>query len=609
MIVSMLYVVSACKNDEIQLSGQLKKDEQKDSLFDADPVLLDDPDSLMLVPPVKNNPHVPVIKIANIVNGGELSGATLVGSCLDSDGIGSVEIKIDEEPYLGADGTVEWSFRLPRGRASWKQGEVHTVSVRCHDLADNFALSSNVVFRQGLRRDINGDGFPDLVVGAPSASVSRPDEDGKRYEAAGRVYILFGKAQGLVTPASAAETTDAMINGEGSFWRLGSAIALGDFDADGYADIVAAEPGYDGGKGRVVIVKGRRDLRAVGNVADFEAQSIYGHSSTGSLGGSLVVANMNGDSFDDLIVAQSSSPGRLFVFLGSEEGLGEGAEKLTTRDAETTLIGSSSRFGGMLLPYDLDRDGMMDLVVGEPGAAAGGRVWIFSGTLSGLNRTPRHILTLTDDHGLIFGEHIAIGDFNSDRAADLAISASPSKPEGHKGRVVVISAKTVAQVDEFDVGQAMAERRVVVLQGKADSRFGASLAAADIDRNGVSDLLVGAPEHDGGRGRVYLFAGDTAFFTKKISTKQRVTAHFSGLDPDENFGAAIRVGPDFNSDGQPDLIFGSPRASSTDLVRRGRVYALYSEIGGFTAHANIGAIADAILEGEVAHLSLGEALP
>lgn len=590
------YATAACKEESVMLPQD-----------DEDGELIEDSDALALAPQL-NDRRLPVVQVGNIVTGGELHAAKVVGSCLDDEGVQSVEVKVDDAPYAPAEGTLAWSFALPRGDGAWRQGAVHAISVRCLDMSGNASVTANLVVRQGPRRDVNGDGFPDLVVGAPSAPQRDHRDEGRGFEAAGRLYLVFGKAQGLGSIGPSTERADSVVYGDGAFWRLGTAVALGDFDADGFADVVASEPGFDGGKGRVVVIAGRPGLSSEATLGELEAQLVSGHSTTGSLGAELAVADFNDDGFDDLAIAQSSSPGRVFVFLGSEQGLGGGERRLTTRNADTTLIGTSPRFGASLSGFDFDRDGLADLGVGEPGAAAGGRISIYSGTPAGLGRSVRHVLYYDHDEEA-FGERVVLGDFDGDLTTDVAATVASGAPDSADGRVIVVSGKTLAGAAELDVGKAVELRRAVVLTGKAGTSFGRSLAATDLDRDGASDLVIGAPAHDNGRGRVYVFEGDERFFSVKATTKQRIDAHFSGSDAAEQLGSAMGVGVDFNHDGQPDLVLGSPRYSAQTRQRLGRIYVLYPTSGGFVATAMAGTVADGAMSGDEAGLSLGAALP
>ena len=82
---------------------------------------------------------------------------------------------------------------------------------------------------------------------------------------------------------------------------------------------------------------------------------------------------------------------------------------------------------------------------------------------------------------------------------------------------------------------------------EAGAAFGAAVAnAGDIDADGVSDLLIGAP----GEGHVYVFSGKTGNLIFTISSPVTETLH--------SFGMTVAGGKDFNRDGKPDFVIGAP---------------------------------------------------
>ncbi len=83
--------------------------------------------------------------------------------------------------------------------------------------------------------DVNGDGYADVIVGAPEYDNGVTNE--------GRAYVYLGDASGLATsPAWTAESRQA-----GSYFG-GCVATAGDVNGDGYADVIVGASGYDNGQ-------------------------------------------------------------------------------------------------------------------------------------------------------------------------------------------------------------------------------------------------------------------------------------------------------------------------------------------------------------------------
>ena len=223
--------------------------------------------------------------------------------------------------------------------------------------------------------DVNGDGFADVSIGANRAS------PGGR-ALAGEVGVHLGSAAGL-TP-----TPDVVLDGDAADEGLGELVAgVGDVDGDGYADVLAsAYLASPGGRAEAGVVRLHRG--SASGVSTTPSFVLEGAAAGDNLGRSASGGDVNGDGFADLAIGAylAGTGGVVTVHLGGAGGAS------TTPDVELATAATDARFGRSLACGDFDRDGFADLAVGSYLAAPGGRVgagttFVYRGSATGLAST------------------------------------------------------------------------------------------------------------------------------------------------------------------------------------------------------------------------------
>jgi hypothetical protein len=228
-----------------------------------------------------------------------------------------------------------------------------------------------------------------------------------------------------------------------------------------------------------------------------------------------------------------------------------------------TGVDVGGQFGAAVAALaDLNGDGVPEVAVGAPLAAGSkGRVTIHDGsnlvvvrTLVGVN---------TGDH---LGSALAVvGDLDGDGVVDLLAGAPDMDTAGHDaGAVRLYSGFSGALLDTL----------LSASPGGGD-HFGTALASpGDVDGDGVDDLLIGAPEHDGTgteAGRAELLSGATG----------ALLGAWDGL-PGDALGSALAGLGDVDGDGVPDLLIGSPKADV--LVKDSGLAQMISGATGILLH-------------------------
>ncbi|MBZ0266109.1 gliding motility-associated C-terminal domain-containing protein [bacterium] len=202
--------------------------------------------------------------------------------------------------------------------------------------------------------------------------------------------------------------------------RLGTALGTGDIVGDGLWDVVISAPGMRENAGDVYVFLGANtetDSAHVISPADSADIIIQGSAQT-QLGIALLIADLNGDNFDDIIIGSPRAQdgrGEVWIVFGSPELGGT----ITTPDVLITGAAAGDACGKALAVTDTENDGFLDLLIGSPSADprqrdSAGRVDILLGTAN----WQAEIDLQNDPHG-----HVIFGAFSGDQLG-MAISVA-----------------------------------------------------------------------------------------------------------------------------------------------------------------------------------------
>lgn len=304
--------------------------------------------------------------------------------------------------------------------------------------------------------DLDGDGTPDVIVGAPYGTPS-----------AGSAYSYSGATGALLTSWSGTAPGD----------RFGAAVAgLGDVDGDGRGDVAIGSPYADGAgsnAGRVEVFSGD-DGSLLYSIDGSAAWDQFGHALAAA-------SDVDGDGVGDLLIgapfsdASGFNAGAAFLHSGLDGSLLHVMPGAVAGD----WLGSDVAAAG-----DVDGDGVPDVVLGMPGSDSGGLdsggAEVRSGASGAL------LLVIAGERsGEYAGSVSGVGDIDRDGWADLVFGAPSSNSSAHEaGRVRVISGRTGCDL--------------AVIDGlERNDWLGAALAGVgDANGDGSPDIALGAPVHD-----------------------------------------------------------------------------------------------------------------
>lgn len=318
----------------------------------------------------------------------------------------------------------------------------------------------------------------------------------------------------------------------------------------------------------------------------------------GQFGQDLASGDFNGDGYRDLAVGAPfwdgpvTNGGRVQIHFGGSAGL---------MPPLASFSGSQSqmRLGDAVAAGDFDGDGDDELVVGAPGYDSGaivdsGRLFVFDYSTStgwstdffdqGAGGMPG-----TAEADDLFGEVVAVGDFNDDGRDDLAVGAPHEDGLfANSGGVLVLYGSATGLTS---AGAEYILQTTIAGPEQAGAGMGFALAAGDFDGDDLFyDLAVGAPSFDLGAvanaGQVAVLRGSSGgLSTTGISLL--TDASFGGvLEAGDDFGWALAAA-DFSRTAtcwfafscRTDLAIGMPGQTISGQTNAGRVVVALGEGG------------------------------
>lgn len=443
--------------------------------------------------------------------------------------------------------------------------------------------------------DENGDGYADVLIGAPGYDAAGKVD-------AGRLFIYSGGPSGFGASSTTAEganagdqlglevsgagdingdgKADALIGGNGAsagvrYGRgtypaepddFSAAVAettagVGDVDGDGFADAAFGDPWANNNSGTATLANGGPifppNAAIDGTLTDGDATSQFGNAVSDA-------GDVNGDGYSDLLVGanqRGGGVGKAFLYFGNDA--------LPTQPIWSDPGSQvNAHFGSAFAGCDFDNDGYSDIAVSQPERDVDqvdeGRVVLYYGGAAGISAGPFTISA--DQADARFGTALAAGDVNGDGYCDLAVGA-PLHDNGQtdEGRVYIYRgastrlASTPTQTLENNV---------------AGSLFGSALSVGDATRDGRKDLAVGAKGYSSGQageGRVYVYFADSSGVFGGPAWGEESNIAGAG------FGTALSMDADFDEDGDVDLAVGAPGTGSA----AGQVYWYSRTATGF----------------------------
>jgi hypothetical protein len=397
--------------------------------------------------------------------------------------------------------------------------------------------------------DVNGDGYGDILIGASQAD---PGGD----SSAGESYVVFGAASGFAATLGLSTldgTNGLRLDGIDIDDRSGAAVsAIGDFNGDGFGDIVIGAPRGD----------------PVGDSAAGESYVVFGKA--GGFTAAIDLAGLDGSN-------------------------GFRLEGIDPDDASGYAVAAAG---------DVNGDGIADLLIGASGADPGGddnagETYVVFGTAAGFS--PAVDLAALDgfdgfrvdgiDPGDRSGWSVAAaGDVNGDGFGDIAIGAYGGDRGGatDAGESYVVFGRQQGFPAAFDLATLDGTNgfRLVGIHSEDNCGFSVS-AAGDMNGDGFGDIIVGARYADPGgtlaAGQTYVVFGKAAGMPAALDLANLNGGNgfqLDGIDQDDQSGISVSTAGDINGDGFADIIIGAYSGDPGGDTFAGESYVVFGHANG-----------------------------
>jgi hypothetical protein len=462
--------------------------------------------------------------------GGEYLGTSVSGAG-DVDGDGLDDIIVGAPQY-------DSGQLYNAGAAFVYLGSQISLSIAPGWYADSGQVNARFGYAAATAGDVDGDGFDDIIVGAPWYDSGQVD--------AGAAFVYRGSAGGLEKKA-----TWWWSPGQGGAHFGFTVATAGKVNNDDYAEIVVGAPEYDHGEtdeGAVFIFPGT----SVGPgttpwpLESNQAGARFGYAVA-------TAGDINGDGFDDVIVGApnydrgQTDEGAVLVYPGASTGISSATRPwpLESNRAGAELGWSVSSAG------DINGDKFADIVAGAPRFSNGenfeGAVFVWNGSGNGPVNPP--LVMESNQTDAAFGYAVAgAGDVNGDGFDDVIVGAPNfSDVETDEGAAFIYPGTFLGLVPipfwVLELNQARAQ-------------FGRSVAGAgDVNGDGFDDVIIGIPFYDNGEfdeGAAVLYAGSAngvpVFPAGGVESNQE----------DSWFGWSVSSAGDVNGDGCSEMLIGAP---------------------------------------------------
>jgi len=437
--------------------------------------------------------------------------------------------------------------------------------------------------------DVNGDGYDDLLTGAPYAGEVETKGPGKGYLILGRNSADWPANHIDLAAADASFLGDLPVG-----MTARQVYTAGDVNGDGYDDFLVSSWKYGGERGMTALFLGKANVNWGQDYPLRRGDATFLGEEKGDRAGYYIstAGDVNADGYDDFLITAVGNDegggfrtGETYLILGraaADWGRNfylSGADASFRGEAEGDAAGRSATGVG-----DVNNDGYADIMIGAPfndeSALEAGQAYLLLGRAAanwGANfpLSQADASFLGEAEGNQAGRRVSgTGDVNGDGYDDVILGASYNDQVARDAgkAYLVLGSATASWGMDFPLAQADASFLGESLGDQAGRRVS---GAGDVNKDGFADFLVAAPHNNRAAkeaGTAYLFLGRPSANWGLNFPLAQADAFYVGEAPFDHAGYDLSAVGDMDGDGTVDLVFGAygadengPQSGNTHL--------------------------------------------
>lgn len=320
------------------------------------------------------------------------------------------------------------------------------------------------------------------------------------------------------------------------------------------------------------------------------------------------IGDINGDQIADIATGAfaadpngNNAAGETYVLFGTNQPVPNNIDPNTLNGTNGFTIKGMDNTGfsggSVASAGDINKDGIDDIIIGAFGATVNGqnnagKAYVIYGsrnpfpasidvsTLNGANGFALTGLYEFSYAGVSVG---TAGDFNRDGIDDLFINA-PGPLNGQASKTYVVLGSATGFPPSINLGQPN-NVNIITIDGLYTKSGGSVSAAGDVNKDGISDLIIGADT--GGKDSYIVYGSANPPNTIYLYSPTNNSSTISGIDINPENGTNVSGIGDVNQDGIDDVIVSATSNNTDGIGSISKAYVVFGQAGNLPSNIDV----------------------